>query len=166
MIYTLGGQYTFKIIKLHKQYSSIIRISPWELHISDPGFYDTIYVSSASGKRRDKYDWFTKSFSLDHSVFGTPQHDLHKMRRAALSPYVSMASVRRLQPVIQERIDLLLESWRDSETLGKYWCRVGLLPPLRMVNRIGKGSSWDYNTYVVDIVMMYCFGRCDKHLGK
>jgi len=32
----LGGQYTFKIIELHKQYGPIIRISPWELHISDP----------------------------------------------------------------------------------------------------------------------------------
>lgn len=31
----LGGQYTFKIIELHKKYGPIIRISPWELHISD-----------------------------------------------------------------------------------------------------------------------------------
>ena len=32
----LGGQYTFKIIELHKKYGPIIRISPLELHISDP----------------------------------------------------------------------------------------------------------------------------------
>lgn len=32
----LGGQYTFKIIELHKKYGPIIRISPWELHIADP----------------------------------------------------------------------------------------------------------------------------------
>ena len=32
----LGGQYTFKIIQLHKQYGPIIRISPWEIHIADP----------------------------------------------------------------------------------------------------------------------------------
>lgn len=113
----LGGQYTFKIIRLHQQYGPIIRISPWEIHISDPNFYDTIYASSASGHRRDKYDWFTKSFGLDNSVFGTAPHDLHKMRRAALSPYFSMASVRRLQPVIQDRVDILrrrLEGFRDT----------------------------------------------------
>jgi cytochrome P450 len=61
---------------------------------------------------------------LDHSEFGTPQHDLHKMRRAALSPYFSMASVMRLQPVIQERVDLLerLKGFRDSgEVLMASW---------------------------------------------
>ena len=111
----LGGKYTFKIIELHKQYGPIIRISPWELHVSDPDFYETIYASSALGHRRDKYEWFTKSFGMDKSVFGTPGHDLHRMRRAALAPYFSMASVRRLQPVIQERVDVLLERFcRDS----------------------------------------------------
>jgi hypothetical protein len=113
----LGGQYTFKIIELHKEYGPIIRISPWELHISDPDFYDTIYASSASGRRRDEYVWFTKPYGLDNSVFGTPQHVLHKLRRAALSQYFSIASVRRLQPEIQERLDLLLErleGFRDT----------------------------------------------------
>jgi cytochrome P450 len=52
-------------------------------------------------------------------VFGTPQHDLHKMRRAALSPYFSMASVRRLQPVIQERVDLLLKRLKELRDSGK-----------------------------------------------
>jgi hypothetical protein len=40
------------------------------------------------------------------------------MRRAALSPYFSMASVRRLQPVIQERIDVLLERLRGFREGG------------------------------------------------
>jgi len=143
----LGGQYTFKIIELHKQYGPIIRISPWELHISDPDFYDTIYASSASGHRRDKYDWFTKSFGLDHSVFGTPQHDLHKMRRAALSPFFSMASVRRLQPVIQERVDVLLERLKGFRDTGEVLM-----------------ASWAFAAFTNDIVMMYCFGRCDRRL--
>jgi hypothetical protein len=115
----LGGQYTFKIIELHKEYGPIIRISPWELHISDPDFHDTLYASSASGHRRDKYDYFTKSFGLDKSVFATPQHDLHKMRRAALSTFFSMASARRLQPEIQERLDLLLKRIREFRDNGK-----------------------------------------------
>lgn len=114
-----GGQYTFKIIELHKEYGPIIRISPWEVHISDPDFYDTVYASSASGHRRDKYDWFTKSFGMDHSVFATPPHDLHKMRRAALSPYFSMASVRKLQPVIQDRVELLLERFKGFRDIDR-----------------------------------------------
>ncbi|KAE8452045.1 hypothetical protein EG329_002210 [Mollisiaceae sp. DMI_Dod_QoI] len=143
----LGGKYTFKIIELHKQYGPIIRISPWEIHISDPDFYDTIYTSSASGHRRDKYDWFTKSFGLDYSVFGTPEHDLHKMRRAALSPFFSMASVRRLQPEIQERVDVLLERLKEFRGTGEVLM-----------------ASWAFAAFTNDIVMAYSFGRCDKRL--
>jgi hypothetical protein len=121
----LGGQYTFKIINLHKKYGPIIRISPWEIHVSDPDFYEVIYASSASGHRRDKYDWFTKSFGLDNSVFGTPEHNLHRLRRSALAPYFSKASVRRLQPLLQDRVNKLLErleGFRDSgEVLMASW---------------------------------------------
>ena len=89
-----------------------------------------MYASSASGHKRDKYSWFTKSFGLDDSVFATVGHDLHKMRRAALSPYFSMASVRRLQPVIQERVDALLrrlEGFRDTgEVLMASWAFAAL----------------------------------------
>ncbi|KAE9367607.1 cytochrome P450 monooxygenase [Stipitochalara longipes BDJ] len=144
----LGGQYTFKIIELHKEYGPIVRISPWELHVSDPDFFDTLYASPASGRKRDKYDWFTKSFGLDKSIFGTPQHDLHRIRRGALSQYFSMASVRRLQPEIQERVDVLLQRLKEFRDTGEILI-----------------ASWAFAAYTnVDIVMMYCFGRCDNRL--
>lgn len=58
-------------------------------------------------------------------MFATHQHDLHRVRRSALAPYFSMASVRRLQPVIQGRVDLLLErlrGFRDKdEVLMASW---------------------------------------------
>ena len=38
----------------------------------------------------------------------TNPHDLHKARRAALSPYFSMQSVRKLKGVIEEKADLLM----------------------------------------------------------
>lgn len=115
----LGGQYTFKIIALHKKYGPIIRISPWEIHVADPDFYEVVYASSASGHRRDKYDWFTKSFGLDNAVFATPGHDLHRLRRSALAPYFSMTSARRLQPLLQERVDKLLERFEGFRNTGE-----------------------------------------------
>lgn len=151
----LGGKYTFKIIELHEQYGPIIRISPWEIHISDPEFYDTIYASSASGHRRDKYDWFTRSFGLDNSVFGTPGHDLHKMRRAALNPFFSMASVRRLQPVIQERVDLLLERLKGfrgtDEVLMASWAFAAFTNGwLRFLTTTDRNS--DFHRYRDDVL--------------
>ncbi len=39
----------------------------------------------------------------------TNPHDLRKARRAALSPYFSMQSVRKLQSVIEEKADLVMK---------------------------------------------------------
>ena len=44
-------------------------------------------------------------------------HDLHRMRRAALLPFFSTAYVRKMQPDFQERIDVLLRrmaSFKDT----------------------------------------------------
>lgn len=81
-------------------------------------FYNTIYASGAAQRKSDKYPFFTKFLGLDLCVFATVEHDLHRKRRAALLPYFSMASVRRLQPVIQERIDVLLRRMKDFRDTG------------------------------------------------
>lgn len=114
----LRGQYTFHIKELHKQYGPIIRINPYELHVADPDFYDTLYASSASGEKRDKWEWFTKQFGAPDSVFSTKSHDQHKVRRAALNRFFSTASVRRLQPMLEDRVNRLLERFREAKSSG------------------------------------------------
>ena len=39
----LNGRYLFKIAELHEEYGPIIRISPYELHVSDPAFFKELY---------------------------------------------------------------------------------------------------------------------------
>ncbi|KFY05415.1 hypothetical protein O988_00004 [Pseudogymnoascus sp. VKM F-3808] len=145
----LGGKYTFKLIELHKQYGPIIRITPFELHVSDPEFYDEIYASSASNRKRDKYPLFYESFGMDHSMFATIDHDLHKYRRAALNPFLSLQNVRKLQPVIQERVSTMLERIRDfkesEEILNVSWLNAALTS---------------------DVVMQYAFARSDHRLER
>ena len=77
-----------------------------------------LYVSDASLRRSDKYPFQTKFLGIDLCVFATVKHDLHKNRRAALSSYFSMTSVRRLQPLIQERIDVLLGRMKEFRDTG------------------------------------------------
>ena len=82
------------------------------MHISDPLYYDTVYVSSASGEKRDKWEWSAKAFGNPASVISTIGHEQHKARRVVLNRFFSMASVRKLQPVVEERVRLLIERIR------------------------------------------------------
>jgi hypothetical protein len=106
----LGGQYTHKIIALHRRYGPVVRINPLEVHIGDPAFHPELYA--AHPRRREKWRFFTKQFGADDSALATVDHDHHRLRRAAVAPFFSTQSVRRLQPVIEERVDALLDRLR------------------------------------------------------
>ena len=121
-----GGKYTFKLKELHDEYGKqacvrpcesveclcvhqgpIIRISPYELHINDPDFCDELYVASAV-RRTHKYPWALRMFGSATSTFGTPEHELHRTRRAALSPFFSKLSVQRLESTVQDVVEKLV----------------------------------------------------------
>lgn len=64
----LHGQYTFKIIELHKQFGPIIRINPWEVHIADPEF-NRVLLPTNTNQRRHRTPFFTKQFGADGMFF-------------------------------------------------------------------------------------------------
>jgi cytochrome P450 len=85
------------------------------LLIKAQDFYDILYPSATSGRRANKSPSLTKFFGLDHSLFSTIDHDIHRMRRAALLPFFSTANVRKMQPQFQERLDVLLKRMAESK---------------------------------------------------
>lgn len=106
----------------------IVRISPYELHIIDPTFYNTIYRSDG---RWDKYAWAYDAFGGPNSAifcsgkvisfldFKTElaltlraDHDVHKARRKAIAPFFS-------KPSVTARLELL------RKNVGKLCRRVG-----------------------------------------
>lgn len=89
-----------------KSQGLIVRVSPYEIHIITSSFYEELYTSAT--QKRNKYEWFTKQFATPLVAFGTVDHNLHRIRRGAINPFFSKASVRRLQPVIQEKIKKLI----------------------------------------------------------
>ena len=131
------GQFVWHMRDLHERYGPIIRINPYELHISEPTFYEQLYASSASGEKRDKWAWYTKQFDSAGASFSTVEHGHHRVRRAALNKFFGKASVRRLQPIIDERIQCLVDRIRGfgqakeevmnislafaAYTNGKFW---------------------------------------------
>ncbi|KAL2199470.1 cytochrome P450 [Corynascus similis CBS 632.67] len=100
----LGGQYTLKIRDLHRQYGPIIRISPHELHVSDPAFYEKLYRMDG---RWDKYAWTYDAFGASFSTLFGSDHDIHKARRAAIAPLFSKAKIVARQDIIRKNVDKL-----------------------------------------------------------
>ncbi|KAI0401638.1 trichodiene oxygenase [Xylaria palmicola] len=106
------GQYTFKIEQLHKKYGPIIRISPSELHISDPAFLNTLY----NHKIMNKYAWSYDAHTAKGATVFTVDHHLHRARRQPLSAFFSKAKVAARQDLIQTCADKLCV--RISECRG------------------------------------------------
>ncbi|EXJ81909.1 hypothetical protein A1O1_07976 [Capronia coronata CBS 617.96] len=145
----LGGQYTFRIMELHKQYGPVVRINPRELHFYPPHFYEEIYAGPT--RRRDRWEYYTKGFGMPGAGASTNPHDLHKARRAALSPFFSMQSVRNLQAVIEEKANLLMKRFK---TFGE--SAPGDTKPVNL--------EIAFAAYAYDVVMEYSFARSDHHL--
>ncbi|KAK5626012.1 hypothetical protein RRF57_001728 [Xylaria bambusicola] len=103
-----GGQFMYKLHKLHSIYGPIVRISPAEIHISDSAWVDTLLVSSSQGVR-DKYVPAANQAGTPKGVFGTALHNTHRRRRAALSPLFSRSCAVRAEGLIYDKIDLLLK---------------------------------------------------------
>lgn len=59
------------------------------------------------------------------------------MRRSALNPYFSMASVMKLQPVIQERLDVMLRRMNEFKNTGE------VLNMSYMLSALGNGRIND-----------------------
>jgi hypothetical protein len=93
-----GGQFPFEIKRMHEKYGPIVRINPEELHIDDPDFYDTLYPTS---KPYDKLQRLENRFGIPGATFSTAHHKVHKIRRAAISPFFAKAKVREQTGDIQ-----------------------------------------------------------------
>ncbi|KAL2062093.1 hypothetical protein VTL71DRAFT_6359 [Oculimacula yallundae] len=138
-----GGAYTFKIRELHKQYGPIIRISPHELHVDDPEFYETLFSWTSP---RNKYEYYTVQFGTPDSNFSTVDHHLHRLRRQPQNKFFSKASILRLEPIINGRIDKLCSRIDAFKCSGEpmtldlaYRCLT-----TDVVTKYALNKSWDY----------------------
>ncbi|KAI1394475.1 trichodiene oxygenase [Hypoxylon trugodes] len=84
--------------------SPIVRISPYELHVSDPAFLEQLYRQEG---RWHKYDWAVDAFAAEGGTLFTADHDLHKARRQPLNPLFSKAKVASQQELIQRHLNKL-----------------------------------------------------------
>lgn len=126
----------------------IIRINPYEIHINDPEFIDDIYVGSSS-RKTDKYPWAMVMFGNSSSVFSTTNHDLHRLRRAAVAPFLSTSSVQKLEPLVKSFANKAVLRLRDTRGSGA---------PTNLIDL--------YTALTSDIISQYAFGRPFNYLDR
>ncbi|MCJ1287369.1 hypothetical protein MMC26_006718 [Xylographa opegraphella] len=110
------GRYIFEIMKMHEKYGPIVRISPDEVHINDPDYFDEMFPGFQ--KPTDKASSAAGAFGNSLSIISTVPHNLHKMRRSSLNPFFSQKSVIEYSGSIQQCVDKLcsrLEEFRSSK---------------------------------------------------
>jgi hypothetical protein len=78
-----------------------VRISPTEIHLSDPDNYEKIYYIGK--KAPSKAPYFYDGFGLKTATFGTCPNELHRVRRAAINPVFSRKFVIQQEDIVQEK---------------------------------------------------------------
>lgn len=139
-------EYLWKIKKMHEQYGPIIRISPHEIHVNDVEFFDRL--NSFQGKW-NKDPFTAHQFANPGSLVGTLDHDIHRMRRAAVLPFFSKQKIYALEPVITSTVDKLCEKVQD-------YCKSGNVMPLRNA----------FHCFAADVIGEYCFAESGGLLDK
>ncbi|KAI1205170.1 cytochrome P450 [Annulohypoxylon truncatum] len=142
-----SGQYTFKIAELHKQYGPIIRISPYELHVNDPAFFDTLYNRQEGVWH--KYDWSVDAFATKGATLWTADHTLHKNRRLPLSPFFSKVKVSNRQDMIMRHVQALFHRLSGFAASQK---------------TVDLGAA--FTAFVRDVSNEYILGKHYNDLGK
>ena len=82
----------------------MIRITPHEVHLSDPDNYEKIYHV---GTPYSKDPLFYGAFGSSNSSFTTPSNELHRVRRSRLNSFFSRKVVLDLEDIVQEKVDKL-----------------------------------------------------------
>jgi cytochrome P450 len=125
----------------------IVRISPNIVHINDPEYID--HVFAGSGKKREKGQQTINGLAGSPTVLGTTNHDLHRSRRAAISPFFSKQNIRRLEPTIVEIVQLIFQRFDEHIKSGL---------PLNL--------SLLFRATTHDIISNYAFGEGIVNLRK
>lgn len=140
----LEGQYTFRIAEMHRKYGPIVRISPYELHIDDPEYYEVLYSRDAP---RNKSLHLTGMFGAPASSFGSVDYQRHRIRRQPMNPFFSQQRIRRLEPMLRGMVDKLcdgMRAWKDRHS------------PLHVYHA--------FNAFTTDVVVEYTMGESFHYL--
>jgi hypothetical protein len=114
----------------------VVRITPDELHIDDPTFYHSVFVSSAVRKtenypRASHGTGFegeaglqnltpcNAKYSNSDMIAVSRTHEMHRSARGALDPLFSKAGVLKMEHRVFERVQKMCARLRMIQGIGK-----------------------------------------------
>ncbi|KAJ4303516.1 hypothetical protein N0V90_002412 [Kalmusia sp. IMI 367209] len=110
------GKYYKEIERMHEKYGPIVRITPFEVHINDPSFFNELYSMT---KKLHKDPWYYLWLDRDGSSFATINPDLHKLRSTPIKKGLSPASISRVEHVMKEHFGRLIRRIEEFRDKGK-----------------------------------------------
>ncbi|KAF2195494.1 putative cytochrome P450 [Zopfia rhizophila CBS 207.26] len=97
------GRYFVEVEKIHRKYGPIVRITPTEIHIDDPTFFNELYNVT---KRLDKDPWYYSWLGRNGSIFAMTDPDQHKLCSSVIKKAMSTASISHIEPVLKSHYDV------------------------------------------------------------
>lgn len=142
----LGGRYTHAIQDMHNKYGPIVRVNPHEVHCNDITFADDIYASG--NRKRDKpMHLINGSSGGMGNTFGTPGHDLHRLRRLPVAKFFSVAMISQLEGEVHSLVDKLCTKLLAERTKAAGTAR----------QTVDMAAA--YSLFTTDTISSYSFGE-------
>ncbi|KAL4756646.1 cytochrome P450 [Aspergillus foveolatus] len=94
----------------------IVRISPTELHVNDPEYYEVIYSRDSP---RNKYPYYQRTFNAPYALITAEDHYRHRLLRSQLNPFFSIQRIRQLEPTLKALVDKLCRRLEELKGTGQ-----------------------------------------------
>ncbi|EPS38668.1 hypothetical protein H072_7603 [Dactylellina haptotyla CBS 200.50] len=134
------GRSVFDLRVMHEQYGPIVRIFSNEVHLNDIDTYNQIYKV---GTKFPKTAFYYTYPAAQYSTFALLDFKAAQIRRSAILPYFSKQAVRKVEWILQEKIDLFLNRVSEMDTIN---------------------LSRGFRCLICDIITTYSYEKCYEAL--
>ncbi|KAM7210371.1 putative cytochrome P450 E-class, group I [Rhypophila decipiens] len=147
------GQLMHVLPGLHAKYGPVVRISPNEVHLSDPEAYDKIHNIGTKFYKDPSF------YSPLDGVLRAPiiltiiSNDQHRVRRGAITPFFSRRSVLELEGMVLDKAKKLIRLMEDV-----------FLSTNNQTELKKEAAVFDMHhairAFSVDVITEYAYARC------
>ena len=144
-----GGRLLHVLPSLHERYGPVVRISPNEVHLSDPANYDKIYSMGTKFLKDPSFYTPMEGPVATPILLTILSLDEHRIRRKMLTPFFSRQSVLEVEHMVWDKANQLCDIMQSE--MDRPDCVPGKRPfdaykALRAV--------------AIDVITEYAYARC------